>query len=374
MKCVKCGADIPEGRLHCPKCGFEVRMVPDYNPMDDVLAGQIGGRRTANTVKRPDARKEQIRRERRQKEARRRERRRQRRTLRILVLVLIVLAATAVLLIYHNSYAGLVRSGNRACQKEEYSRALSYYKRAIAKSPSRDKAYYGYYKVYVAEDNLETPEKKLLDVIAEYPEEPDLYKVIFQFFIDTDQSYRIAEVLDGIEDESVRAKLKDYDIAAPTVSLKEGEYDDVQQVSLSADGAKDIYYTVNGSDPTKNSTHYTEPIQLSEGETELQAIAVNKKGIESLPASFTYNIELPVADAPAVTPSTGQYSGPQQIKVTIPEGYRAYYTTDGSEPSIASDEYKGPIDMPKGNTIFSVVLESPDGKLSDITKRNYERL
>ncbi len=376
MKCVKCGAEIPDGRMHCPKCGYEVRMVPDYNPMDDVLAGQIGGSAGRQKVRdeRPDPRREQLKQERTRRAKQHQERRRQRRTLRILVFLLLILAAAAVFLVYRNTYSGLVKTGDRAYRKEEYSKALKYYNRAIAKSPSRDKAYTGYYKVYLKKDDLKTPEKKLLNVIAEYPDQTDLYEVIFQFFIDSEQSYRIAEVLDDIEDESVREKLSDYDTPAPTASLEEGEYDDVQQVSLTADGSEDIYYTVNGSEPTVDSTHYTEPIQLSEGETELQAIAVNKKGIESLPVSFNYNIELPIADAPAVTPSTGQYSGAQKIKVKIPKGYKAYYTMDGTEPGITSEEYTGPIDMPKGNTIFSVVLESPDGKLSDITKRNYERL
>lgn len=365
--------------MHCPKCGYEVRLVSDYNPMEDVLAGQIGSQKArqqsaASGRKQPMSREEQIRRERRRRAEQRQVRKKQRRTLRLLIILLLILAAVAGYLIYRNTYTGLVRSGDRAYHSEQYNKALKYYNRAINKSPSRAKAYSGYYKVYIAKDDLKKPEKKLLGAVEAYPEEIDLYEVLFQFFIDSDQSYRIAEVLDTIEDESVRVKLSDYDANPPEVSLKEGEYDDVQQVKLSAEGAKDIYYTVNGSEPSTDSTHYTEPIQISEGETELQAIAVNKKGIESLPVSFTYKVELPIADAPAVKPSTGQYSGSQKITVTVPEGYKAYYTMDGSEPTIASDVYKGPIDMPKGNTIFSVVLESPDGKLSDITKRNYERL
>ena len=164
-----------------------------------------------------------------------------------------------------------------------------------------------------------------------------------------------------------------FSTAAPKASLEEGEYDDVQQVSLTASGAEEIYYTIDGSEPTKDSIKYTEPIQVHEGVMLLQAIAVNKKGVESLPASFNYTVELPIADAPAVTPSTGQYSGAQKIQIAVPEGYTAYYTLDGTEPSETSEKYSEPIDMPAGNTIFSAVLVSPDGKLSDITKRNYER-
>lgn len=82
-------------------------------------------------------------------------------------------------------------------------------------------------------------------------------------------------------------------------------------------------------------------------------------------------MELPVADAPAVTPSTGQYHEPTQITIQVPEGYTAYYTTDGSTPSAASTLYAGPLDMPEGSMIFSAVLISESGKMTSVTKRNY---
>ena len=37
MKCRYCGHEIPDGVLYCENCGKEVRIVPDYNPLDDIL-------------------------------------------------------------------------------------------------------------------------------------------------------------------------------------------------------------------------------------------------------------------------------------------------------------------------------------------------
>ena len=34
MKCVHCGANIPDDQMICPVCGAEVQIVPDYNPLD----------------------------------------------------------------------------------------------------------------------------------------------------------------------------------------------------------------------------------------------------------------------------------------------------------------------------------------------------
>ena len=43
MRCTHCGADIPEDQMFCPECGAEVQIVPDYNPLDDVLAREVKG-------------------------------------------------------------------------------------------------------------------------------------------------------------------------------------------------------------------------------------------------------------------------------------------------------------------------------------------
>ena len=43
MRCRYCGQRIPEGELYCRHCGKEVRIVPDYNPLDDMLQHRLKG-------------------------------------------------------------------------------------------------------------------------------------------------------------------------------------------------------------------------------------------------------------------------------------------------------------------------------------------
>ena len=40
MKCSKCGAPIRSGHLYCDKCGHEVQLVPDYNPLGNMMSNQ----------------------------------------------------------------------------------------------------------------------------------------------------------------------------------------------------------------------------------------------------------------------------------------------------------------------------------------------
>ena len=42
MRCPNCNEEIAEGFLYCQKCGFEIQIVPDYNPIvEDVLSGSL---------------------------------------------------------------------------------------------------------------------------------------------------------------------------------------------------------------------------------------------------------------------------------------------------------------------------------------------
>ena len=229
-------------------------------------------------------------------------------------------------------------------------------------------AYTGLSKVYIQQKNLEKAEEVFITAIDSQPENADLYAAAIQFYVDTEQLEKISPLLDGC-DSSVLSRVEEYVSEAPAFSLDEGTYPEVQEIALSSDG--EIRYTEDESTPTSSSTLYKEPILVDEGKTVIKAVSINKKGIPSLVATRTYTVELPIADAPAVTPSTGRYSTPTQITIQVPEGYTAYYTTDGSTPSAASTLYAGPLDMPEGSMIFSAVLISESGKMTSVTKRNY---
>lgn len=434
MKCANCGADIPAGMLICPDCGTEVQMVPDYNPLDDVLTREVKG--SVEDVTRPlpnssgqvhqqrnrsrqqpqnstrvlsqgeldrirsnqmrtsqksnyrgrdtvgeerirptgcDTRAQQTDyrtadERRRQKALRMQQAKKKRRNTMIVVMVILVAVGISGILLYQNSYSGTLNKAEKAYQSSEYSKAIRYYNLAIAKDNTRATAYVGLSKVYIAQDELDKAENMFLNAIDSQPENADLYEALAQFYIKTDQADKISGTLDG-SSKNVLKEMSDYVSDMPEFSLEEGTYTEVQQVSLSGNGK--IYYTTDGNEPTADSTLYTEPILIEDGTVVIKAICVNKKGIPSLVATKTYQVEIPIEDAPAVTPSTGQYTSATQISITVPEGYTAYYTMDNTTPTTASTQYTGPIDMPEGQTIFSAILVNKNGKTTQVTKRNY---
>ena len=80
--------------------------------------------------------------------------------------------------------------------------------------------------------------------------------------------------------------------ATPTFSPEGGTYYETQNVSISCSTAgATIYYTLDGSDPTPNSTVYAEPIMVSENVT-IKAIAMKDGFDDSNIATAEYNIIL----------------------------------------------------------------------------------
>ncbi len=401
MRCSYCGYEIPEGKLSCDNCGKEIFIVPDYNPLDDMLAEQVkvsvngGGEReelniSQNTRNKTSARRntrntgstrntKNIRnqkntareRQRRQAEKRKAMRRKKRRRLIVVILILLAAAAGFGILLYQNSYKGIVNKGYQAIKAQEYEKAAEYFQKAIAKKGDRAEAYTGLSKVYL-EQNVADQAKELFEqAIRKYSKNADIYEAYIQFLLTEDEVMQIPLLLDGADD-SVKEALADYMVDEPEFDLDEKKiYDDVQQLTISAGGNK-IYFTTDESSPSPQGQKYAEPIQLAEGENVIQAIAVNKKGIPSMTVKKTYVIEFPVIDPPAVSPSTGQYESEQEIEIKVPDGYEAYYTLDGEEPTTASEKYTGPVQMPEGETLFKAILVNAKGRVSGVTTRNYQ--
>lgn len=447
MICRHCGANIPDEELICPECGAEVQIVPDYNPLEDVLAREVrgsvegatrqiqtddirryrreggnqnasstrvlsqseldrireerrgGSRRPAGDVPAGNARRytgemrrqgqgtgDMRRRRQDTDEIRRRERqqkrleaaKRKRRNLLIALFCVVAFIGVGVYVAYQNSYTGMVRKGYKALQTHDYTTAGKCFERAIVKDKSKSEAYTGYAEIYIDQDDLEGAEQVFLTAIETQPTNANLYQAAIDFYVDTEQLGKISALLKDCEDSKVLNAVSDYISTAPDFTPDEGTYNEVQQITLSSSTKGDIYYTLDGTEPTaETGTKYTEPVLLQiEGEIELKAIVVNGKGIPSVTATKTYNIEFPIEDAPAVTPSTGQYTEPQEITITVPEGYTAYYTTDGSAPdpsSSATHKYSGPVDMPENKrTIFNAILvNDQNGKSTEVTTRSY---
>ncbi|MDD5396686.1 MAG: chitobiase/beta-hexosaminidase C-terminal domain-containing protein [Candidatus Moranbacteria bacterium] len=90
-----------------------------------------------------------------------------------------------------------------------------------------------------------------------------------------------------------------------------------------------IYYTTNNTDPSRSSTQYTEPINITESAV-IKAFAVKSGMLDSQILTQNYCI---VVHRPILSPAGGTYDDPQTVTMTLPtRDSLAYYTLDGSDP------------------------------------------
>ncbi|MBQ7211842.1 MAG: chitobiase/beta-hexosaminidase C-terminal domain-containing protein [Muribaculaceae bacterium] len=162
-------------------------------------------------------------------------------------------------------------------------------------------------------------------------------------------------------------------VATPTFSPVAGTYTAAQNVTIAcATSGADIYYTLDGSNPTASSTKYTGPIAIS-ASTTVKAIAVKSGMNNSAVATAAYTITSVPVEKPATptfTPAAGTYSTAQNVTIACATaGAEIRYTLDGAAPSAASALYTGPIAISATTTVKAVAIK--DGQLSDVATATY---
>ena len=143
-------------------------------------------------------------------------------------------------------------------------------------------------------------------------------------------------------------------VPTPTFSPTPTTYHSPQVVSISdlMNGAT-IYYTTDGTLPTRSSPVYSAPIPISTT-TSFRAFATYPGYPESNVALATYSIVLPLAPAPAFSPTPSTFSSPQSVKLSNTASLPMYYTIDGSTPTTSSTPYSAPIPVSKNTTINAI--------------------
>ena len=144
-------------------------------------------------------------------------------------------------------------------------------------------------------------------------------------------------------------------IGKPLFNPAGGEVAYGTKVSLSSSTpGVQIYYTLDKSEPTENSTLYTAPIEITENIT-ITAIAVlgeNKSEIAA--ASFTTKFE--VAD-PVFSLPEGTYGQGSALGIACAtQGAEIYYTDDGSAPDETSTLFGGVIVLEETTTFKAVAI------------------
>lgn len=136
---------------------------------------------------------------------------------------------------------------------------------------------------------------------------------------------------------------------APTFELKYENLSTIVTLKSTVPGAE-IFYTLDGSEPTTASTRYTEPFILDE-ELTVKAVAQGDGYLLSSVAEKLVDLKM---KAPLPTFAMEQQDG--QTIVTISsdmEGAKIYYNYKGDGTTDKSSPYNGPVTLNRGRTIYA---------------------
>lgn len=122
--------------------------------------------------------------------------------------------------------------------------------------------------------------------------------------------------------------------ATPTITPNGGNVHGNEPISLSSDDDATIYYTLDGTVPTAQSTRYTAQITLTKSST-VKAIAI-RNGARSAVATASFNA-VSYASKPVITVDK-KYN----VSITANGAENIYYTTNGKQPSDTSLIYTKP--------------------------------
>ena len=375
MKCPKCGKELKEEQLYCEDCGYEVQIVPDFEPEVEheihmTLAGvaeelteqpkseqkenEIQSNRVLNTFLKKHKLKI---------------------TLAILIAgVFVMIFIFGIISLHFGSYEYQSAKAEKCAEMKDYNGAIKYMKNA-AKSQEAD----ANALVMLADYYYKNGEKNnaiitLMNCIDQFDKNQEAYKELIKLYKEDKKYQEINDLLQQCQDKEVLIQFQNYGAFPPDFSLKEESYNQAVLLTLSSNAAGTIYYTEDGTEPTKASKEYMEPIPLDSGSYEVKAIFVNDYGIESPVGEHTYYIESSTPEVPDVAPYSGVYNSPQMITVNNAddENRTTYFTIDGSTPTTKSDKYIGHVTMPLGTSQFKFITIGKDGEESEVTERIYD--
>jgi hypothetical protein len=173
----------------------------------------------------------------------------------------------------------------------------------------------------------------------------------------------------GMTDSTVASATftKNASMGAPTFTPNGGTFDNSVSVTIAAVTGATIYYTTDGSTPTRSSSAYSAPLNLS-ATTTVKTFAAKTGSSDSTVSSATFTKNSALA-APTLTPNGGAFDNSASVTIAAATGATIYYTTDGSTPTRSSGVYSAPLNLSATTTVKSFAVKSgnSDSTVASVT-------
>ncbi len=141
-----------------------------------------------------------------------------------------------------------------------------------------------------------------------------------------------------------------------------GIYSKRARVTLNAKEGATVFYTIDGSEPSTDSSIYKAPLVLTV-DTTLKFFSMDKDGSREPVREETYRFQLVdqlVDTTPPearVNPLPEDYRAGDLVRITANEEGNIFYTLDGSQPGPGSAKYEGPFRLTESARLRFVAVD-----------------
>ncbi|MBQ3192044.1 MAG: chitobiase/beta-hexosaminidase C-terminal domain-containing protein [Oscillospiraceae bacterium] len=141
---------------------------------------------------------------------------------------------------------------------------------------------------YKHDGNYTKAEVTLTEAINNTPT-VELYTALCRTYVEQDKLLDAVNLLDNLGDPDMKQQLDALRPAAPSSDYDPGYYSQYMDIHLNSDSLY-LFYTMDGTYPSIEGSHYSGSITLPAGETTIYAIAVDEDGLVSPVAVLGYTI------------------------------------------------------------------------------------
>ncbi len=384
MKCKQCGAEIESGFLYCPKCGQSIQLVPDYNVLEEELLSRVvedkdkaKDDRFATGVYKPVAKTAPKSASKSASDSKASTSSSASKNKGVITKIVIFFSIVAVgvcciiSFIGGHSYDHLMNKAVEAEANQHYAKALGYFEEAYSIDNSSFEVLYGLGRMYYQVKEYENAIAYLLMALELDNTNKKIYTYLLECYDELGDTDGLIHLAENAPNDEIKLLFEDYILIPPTFSFEGGDYDSNVILKLETVGDNQIFYTLNGKNPTITGKLFTKPIEISEGTTEVKAVTMNSEGEYSEVVSQTYVVKYTAPDMPVVTPEAGTFNEEVFISISVPTGGTAYYSWDGSDPLTNGTLYEKPFKIIPGSSVLSVVTVDVKGNVSPVYHGEY---
>ncbi len=208
----------------------------------------------------------------------------------------VLIVCILVFFIFKGMFYGVYMSrGDKMYESGNYSEAVKCYNIAKSWNAKKQQVYLSLAKAYEALEDYEnagTVIDQAIDkkITTDETGLEQLYLARIKIYTAAGQLIDAVNYTDNISDQYILRKIQGIRPGDLSYTPTQGDYDKTQKMTITVQDGQTVYYTTDGTYPTKFSNVYVEPINIGNGRTSVTAIAVDAQGLVSPLLSVTYNV------------------------------------------------------------------------------------